>query len=231
MITQSAKLQCAKSKGGALAFQHQHKRRRVAAHAVGWAAKQLFHVRNRRTTNRSLSNEHSCAIAAGAPNRQFDCINNGWCAVGGGGKRLHSTIAISSAARATGRGALNATRTCLIWMGASFLSKRSTRRRRQCKSGQGRAACARQRSSKHVLRCDTFAAKHSAQSSIATSVSCFASQPPPPPPQQQQQQQGSSVLVASSFSSHQPPYQTTARIFTASEQARLGHPDILTPLQ
>jgi hypothetical protein len=94
--------------GGALAFQHQHEHRRVAAHAVRRAAKQLLHVRNR-DTGRSLYNDRACAIAAGAPDRHLDRIgrNNGWCAAGGGGRRLHSTIAISSAARAAERCAVS----------------------------------------------------------------------------------------------------------------------------
>jgi len=104
--------------GGALAFQRQHKRRRVAAHAVGRAAKQLLQVRNR-ATGRSLNNDRTCDIAAPAPNRHSDGSrrNNGSCAAGGGGRRLHSTIAISSgcAARAAERSALNVTRACLLW--------------------------------------------------------------------------------------------------------------------
>ncbi len=69
--------------------------RRSAAHAVRRAAKQLLHVCNG-ATGRSLNNDRACAIAAGAPNRHLDRIgrNNGWYAAGGGGRRLHSTIAI-----------------------------------------------------------------------------------------------------------------------------------------
>jgi hypothetical protein len=85
---------------GALTFEHQHKHGRDAAHAVGRAAKLLLHVCNG-ATSRSLTKKSACAIAARAPNRDFDCIrrNKGRCAAGGGGRRLHSKIAISGAAR------------------------------------------------------------------------------------------------------------------------------------
>ena len=87
-MKQIAGLQRARN-GGALAFQHQHKRRRVAAHAVRRAAKQLLHVCNR-ATSRSFNNDRACAIAAGAPNRHLDRIgrNNGWSASGGEGRGL-----------------------------------------------------------------------------------------------------------------------------------------------
>jgi hypothetical protein len=74
----------------ALAFQHQLKRRRVAAHAVGRQAEQPLHVSNR-AARRRLDNKQASAIAARGSNRHLNCIRreNRACSVGGGGRLLH----------------------------------------------------------------------------------------------------------------------------------------------
>ncbi len=89
----------------ALAFQHQLKRRRVAAHAVGRQAEQPLHVGNRAARWR-LDDKHAAAIAARASNRHLDGSRseNGACSAGGGGRLLHGTIAISRAAREREKG-------------------------------------------------------------------------------------------------------------------------------
>ena len=83
---------------GALAFQHQHKLRGVAAHAVRRAAKQLLHVTNADIC-RGFKKEQAAAIAFAAPNRHFDRR----CGGGGGGGWLHSSGLISKSARAIER--------------------------------------------------------------------------------------------------------------------------------
>ena len=89
---------------GALAFQHQHKGRRVAAHAVRRAAKQLLHVIDAASC-RGFKKEQAAAISSAASNRHFDrtwLIGRG-CGDGGGGGWLHSSSLISKLASATDR--------------------------------------------------------------------------------------------------------------------------------
>jgi hypothetical protein len=81
--------------GSGLAFQHQNKRRRVAAHAMGRAAKQLLHVSNL-ASGRHVNNNDACSVAERASNCRFDCIkrDNRQRRACGGGRRLHSAMAI-----------------------------------------------------------------------------------------------------------------------------------------
>jgi hypothetical protein len=71
-----------------LAFQHQLKRRRVAAQAVGRQAEQPLHVGNR-AARRRIDNKHAATIAATASNHHSTgCI--GRRRKIGGGRLLHS---------------------------------------------------------------------------------------------------------------------------------------------
>ncbi len=67
---------------------------------MGRQAEQPLHVSNR-AARRRLHNKHAATIAATASNSHLDRMwrENGACSVGGGGRLLHRTIAISSAAR------------------------------------------------------------------------------------------------------------------------------------
>jgi hypothetical protein len=119
--TYRKQLQCARS-GGSLAFQHQRECRRVAAGAVGRAAKQLLHVSNR-ATGRSHDRENACAVAARASHHHFDGVrrNCGAGTAGGctGGQRLHSPSIISSAAKAADCRAQNAASRRMVGLGAN----------------------------------------------------------------------------------------------------------------
>jgi hypothetical protein len=89
MSKMKCKHHCARS---VLAFQHQLKRRRVAAYAEGRQAEQPLYVSNSSARWR-LNNNHAAAIASRASNHHFDGMGrkNGKCSVtvGGGGGLLH----------------------------------------------------------------------------------------------------------------------------------------------